>query len=283
MKQLVLVTGAAGQLGEAMAQQLAPHHEVVAMSRAELDVTDVAAVAAAVGSLCPDVIVNCAAYTDVDGAERHPEAALAVNAWAVRALATAATEAKATLVHFSTDFVFDGTADRPYSEDDDPNPRGAYAASKLLGEWFAATTPSHYVLRVESLFGGATARSSIDRMVQQLQAGQNVRAFADRTVSPSFVEDVVKATATLIVSAPPAGLYHCVNTGCTTWSGVARELATLLDVSDASVLDVPMASAALVAPRPQYAALANAMLAAAGAALPTWQDALGRYVRQLGV
>ena len=171
MKRLVLVVGAGGQLGETMVDQLSVRHVVVPVTRHELDVTDARAVMAFAGELCPDVIVNCSAYTNVDGAESDPVAALAVNAMAVRALARAATHLDAALVHYSTDFVFDGKTDRPYAEEDPPNPRGTYAMSKLLGEWFAAETPRHYVLRVESLFGGERARSSIDRILDNLRAG----------------------------------------------------------------------------------------------------------------
>ena len=281
MKQLVMVTGAAGQLGQAMSADLAAQHEVVSYSRSELDVADGHAVQNAVSAVCPDVIINCAAFTDVDGAELQPVAALAANAWAVRTLARAAGDIKATFVHFSTDFVFDGLASRPYREDDVPNPRGAYAASKLLGEWFAAEVPAHYVLRVESLFGGRHAKSSIDRMLQNLRAGREVRAFSDRTVSPSYVDDVVAATRALLEQRAPAGLYHCVNSGWTTWSGVARELATLVGASPASIVDVAMSDAGLRAPRPKFAALSNDKLVALGIALPTWQTALRRYVAAL--
>jgi dTDP-4-dehydrorhamnose reductase len=278
MRQLILITGAGGQLGQAMAARLVPRHEVVAMSRAELDVADTEAVVTAVASVCPDVIVNCAAYTNVDGAERDPAAALTGNAWAVRALARAAQAINATLVHFSTDFVFDGLSDRPYTEDDAPNPRGVYAASKLVGEWFAAEVPSHYVLRVESLFGGPEARSSVDKMLQAIESGVEVRAFADRTVSPSYVDDVVAATAALLQRQSPPGLYHCVNSGWTTWSGIARELAAIANKPEAAIRDVEVAAVTLAAPRPKFAALSNGKLAALGIAMPPWQDALRRYV-----
>jgi dTDP-4-dehydrorhamnose reductase len=281
MKQLVMVTGAGGQLGEAMVAQLEPRHEIVGFGRAELDVTDVNAVMSAVASVCPDVIVNCAAYTNVDGAEKDPSTALEANAWAVRALARAAAEIDAVLVHFSTDFVFDGTTDRPYTETDAPNPRGAYAVTKLLGEWFAADVPVHYVLRVESLFGGPQARSSVDKILQNILAGREVRAFADRTVSPSYVEDVVRATSALLDRRSPSGVYHCVNSGWTTWSGVARELAAIAGRPDAPIVDVMMSDAGLVATRPKFAALDNAKLTAAGIEMPTWQDALRRYVTGL--
>src|SRR5262245_5390969 len=211
MKQLVMVTGAGGQLGEAVAAQLTGRHEVVALRRHELDLSDANAVHSTVGSICPDVIVNCAAFTNVDAAEREPLLALSANAWGVRTLARAAIDINATLVHYSTDFVFDGTIDRPYTEEDEPNPRGTYAVSKLLGEWFAYDVPTHYVLRVESLFGGPRGSSSIDKMLRQLRNGEEVRAFSDRTVSPSFVEDVIVATMGLLERQSPSGLYHCVN------------------------------------------------------------------------
>ena len=281
MKQLVMITGAAGQLGEAMSAQLAGRHEVVALDRAKLNLADADATLDSVAAICPDVIINCAAYTDVDGAERDPSAALTANAWAVRTLARAAIDISATLVHFSTDFVFDGSQEQPYIEEDPPGPRGAYAASKLLGEWFAASVPSHYVLRVESLFGGPRAKSSVDKILDNLKAGREVRAFADRTVSPSFVDDVVAATLALLEQKAPAGLYHCVNTGWTTWSGLAHELARIIEQPDAPIVDIPMASASLVAPRPKFAALSNAKLTALGITMPTWQDALRRHIDNL--
>lgn len=280
MKLLAVVLGAQGQLGDTMTAQLGARHEVVAYARANLDVTAADDVRAAISSLCPDVIINCAAYTHVDAAEDLPIDALNVNAWAVRTMAELATSLDALLVHFSTDFVFEGDIDRPLTEEDPANPQGVYAASKLLGEWLAAEAPRHYVLRVESLFGGLRAASSVDRMLDAIRSGAEVRAFADRTVSPSYVEDVVSATDALITTAHPYGLYHCVNSGCTTWSGVARELARLAGRPDARITDVQTADVPLRAPRPRFAALSNAKLAAAGIAMPSWQDALARYVAE---
>jgi dTDP-4-dehydrorhamnose reductase len=262
-----------------MTAGLAARNEVVARTRRDLDVTSADAVCTAVATICPDVIVNCAAWTDVDGAEAHPVEALDTNAWAVRTLARAAIEHDATLVHFSTDFVFDGRTSTPYTEDDTPNPRGTYAASKLVGEWFASEVPRHYVLRVESLFGGSRATSSIDRLLDGIRAGTLVRAIHDRVVSPSFVEDVVTATDALLRSGTASGLYHCVNSGWATWLDVARELAALSSRPDAPIEPVSQADLALRTPRPLFAALSNARLAAAGVAMPTWQDALGRHVK----
>src|SRR5438093_716916 len=187
----IAVVGAGGQLGAAIAEACAAAgHETVAFTRADLDTTNDAAVAAAMARTHPDGIVNASAFTDVDGAEDAPVAALNVNAFAVRALARAAEAHNAVLVHFSTDFVFDGTASAPYTEQDRPNPRSVYAASKLLGEWFAADAPRAYVLRVESLFGrapgGPPPKGSVAHIVNTIRAGGEARVFEDRTVSPTY-------------------------------------------------------------------------------------------------
>ena len=143
----ILVTGAGGQLGYTISSTLESLHRVVALDRGELDLVRSAAVFDAVHDLEPDVIINCAAYTNVDGAEDDPSTAFNVNAFGVRTLAQAARDVDATLVHYSTDFVFDGEADSPYTEEDATNPQSAYAMSKLLGEWFAQDAHS-YILRV---------------------------------------------------------------------------------------------------------------------------------------
>ncbi|MFI5178000.1 MAG: dTDP-4-dehydrorhamnose reductase [Vicinamibacterales bacterium] len=281
MRRLVLIVGARGQLGQAMTERLTSDHEIVALGHDNLDASDTSAVDATVTAVCPDIVINCAAYNEVDRAEREPREALAANSWAPRALARAAAKVDATLVHFSTDFVFDGTASRPYAEDDAPNPRGVYAMSKLLGEWLAAQAPHHYVLRVESLFGGPNGRSSIDRILNGLIAGKEVRAFSDRTVSPSYVEDVVRATARLIEEGLPYGLYHCVNGGWTTWVDLARELGRIVGLPDAQITEITLADADLPVSRPRFAALSNAKLASAGIAMPTWHDALARHARSV--
>lgn len=273
----IVVIGAAGQLGTAVVESYAGRADVVPVTRPTLDLGDAPAVEAFIAGQAPDVVVNCAAYNDVDGAEDHAADALKVNALAVRALATGARTAGAALVHYGTDFIFDGLADRPYTEDDEPSPQSVYALSKLLGEWFAADVPRHYVLRVESLFGGRARRSSVDRIADAIRAGQPSRVFTDRTVSPSFVQDVAAATWHLLESGAPSGVYHCVNTGVTTWSALAQEIGRILQV-EPDLVPVKVADVPMKARRPQYAALSNAKLARAGFAMPGWQDALRRYL-----
>ncbi|HEX8029730.1 MAG TPA: sugar nucleotide-binding protein, partial [Vicinamibacterales bacterium] len=148
----VLVTGAAGQLGQAMTARLSTGHDVTGWTRADVDLTHHQDVREAIRELAPDAIVNCASYNNVDGAEDEQALALDVNAMVVGTLARAAAERNAILFHYSTDFVFAGTSTTPYTESDQPEPRSVYAQSKLIGEWLAADAPQHYVIRVESLF-----------------------------------------------------------------------------------------------------------------------------------
>jgi dTDP-4-dehydrorhamnose reductase len=274
----VLIVGAAGQLGQAMAAQLAGEHAITPWTRADYDLTHHREVRDAILALAPDAIVNCASYNQVDQAEDEQVTALEINAMVVGTLARAAADVNALFIHYSTDFVFAGTSRDPHTEDATPEPRSVYAQSKLIGEWLAADAPQHYVLRVESLFGGPHRRSSVDRIVEAVRRGQIAPVFSDRVVSPSFVADVVDATAFLLRTRPPGGLYHCVNTGHATWLEVGREIVRRVGGAEALLKPVSVHDVKLRAPRPQFAALSNAKLAAIGYEMPTWQDAIGRYL-----
>ena len=196
----IAVVGAGGQLGAALVHECAGH-ETTAFGRAELDISDAAAVAAAMARVGPDVILNAAAFTNVDAAEDQPIDALNSNAFGVRALARAARVHGAALVHYSTDFVFDGRATTPYLETAPPSPQSVYGASKLLGEWFAEDAPRAYVLRVEGIFGqtpgGGPAKGSAAGILKALTTGAEAKVFEDRVITPSHVSDVARATPTI--------------------------------------------------------------------------------------
>lgn len=275
----VLVTGAAGHLGHETVKVFSRAHEVVPFTHATLDVTDAAAVDAAVGSSRPDAVINCAANNDVDGAEDHPTTAFHVNAFAPQVLARAAAAVGAAFVHFSTDFVFDGETDRPYTEEDRPGPRGVYAASKLVGEWLAREAPRHYVLRVESLFGGSGAHAlrSVGKIVDLIVRNQEVPVFVDRVVSPTHVGDAAKATLALLDRNAPIGVYHCVNSGSCRWDELAAEAGRVLGC-EPKLKPITLESVNLKARRPRYCALSNQKLAQAGIRMPHWREALRTYI-----
>lgn len=278
---IAMVLGAGGQLGQAVVERTRTTATVHAYRHRELDVTNAGAVAAEMTRLRPALVVNCSAFNDVDGAQTRPADALRVNGVAVGVLARAAQSVGATLVHYSTDFVFAGRENRLWCEDDPAEPQSVYGQSKLMGEWLARDCTNHYVLRVESLFGGPQRRSTIDRIVETLRAGREMKLFHDRTVSPSFVDDVVDATHTLVERRARPGLYHCVNTGQTTWLGLGQAVARTLNLDERLLVPVSVHDVPMKAPRPQYAALSNAKLAEAGAEMPGWQDGLARYLSRL--
>lgn len=283
----LLVTGSSGQLGTAIVRAFADW-QVAPYTHSALDVADIEDVQRALNHVKPHVIVNCAAFNLVDEAEGRPLEALTINAFAVRTMARCAEEAGATLVHYGSDFVFaglEGPEAAPYDESVPPSPRSVYAASKLVGEWLALESPRGFVLRVESLFGLPAdwngRRGSLDTIVAGLEAGREVPVFIDRIISPSYVEDVAAATRYLVDSAAPFGLYHCVNSGHATWYEVAIEAARLLDVAP-RLKPITTADARFVAARPRFSAMSNRKLAAAGFEMPSWQDALRRWLTVRG-
>ena len=281
----IAVVGARGQLGAAVVHEFhASGHEVLAFTRADVDITSDREVAAAMDRARPGAIVNCAAYNQVDAAEDHPVDALNVNAFAVRALAAAAERAGAAFLHYGSDFVFDGMATTPYTEEAHPSPRSAYGASKMLGEWFALDAPRGYVLRVESLFGRAPgagpSKGSVAGILNGLLAGGSPPVFEDRVVSPTYIIDAAVATRVLLERSAPPGMYHCVNSGHCTWLEFAQELARLAGLEPRFTI-VKMCDVTLRAQRPQFCALSNEKLRQAGVDMPTWQDALARYTRDV--
>jgi dTDP-4-dehydrorhamnose reductase len=174
--------------------------------------------------------------------------------------------------------VFDGRASHPYGEEDATNPESAYAMSKHVGEWMAGEAPRHYVLRVESLFGGPASRSTIDTMHKMMAAGKPVTPFSDRIVTPSYVPDVARATRHLVEHESPSGIYHCVNSGQATWLEVAERLREWSGLANAGIRGIRAADVTLKAKRPQFAALSNAKLTDQGFEMPSWQDAIKRHL-----
>lgn len=275
----VLITGASGQLGSALTSEFRDAgHQVHAYPRAALDVTCRSAIQLAFWRVRPDVVLNCSAYNQVDAAETNVRAAYAVNAEAVALIAEEACRERAVLVHFSTDFVFDGETDTPYGEADDARPRNVYGLSKLAGEGAAALAPRHYVLRLASLFGRVDgASSTIDWVIGCVARGARASLFVDRVVSPTYTVDAARATRLLLECHAPAGLYHAVNSGHVTWYELALEIARQLEVQP-HILAARRQDVQTAAARPRFCALSNAKLVAAGVQMPRWDAAIARHL-----
>jgi dTDP-4-dehydrorhamnose reductase len=277
----IVLTGGAGRLARVLANELTSNgHTVTSLGRKALDITNASDVAVTMRQLRPQVIVNCSAYNDVDGAQIDSKTAFAVNAHGPRFLAEAASDVEALLVHYSTDFVFDGMGQVPYTEDASPNPLSVYGVSKLAGEEAVRRIASHYVLRVESLFGGVGVgghRATMDYLADAMLTGRPVRAFTDRTVSPSYAADVARATRLLIENDACYGTYHCVNSGHATWCDVALEIARQLNIPS-RIEPIRAVDHEYPAPRPLFCALSNKKLVDAGVGMPSWQMAVERHL-----
>jgi dTDP-4-dehydrorhamnose reductase len=245
-----LVLGAGGQLGSDLAR-LVPG--AVALTREQLSVTDAAGLGVALERHRPDVVFNCAAYNPVDRAETEPEQALSVNSGGAFNVAAACRSLGVRLVHYSTNFVFDGRLDRPYLESDAVGPLGAYARSKAEGERrVLAEHPAALVIRTAALFGGDGSRakggSFPDRIVRAAREGKPLAVVADQKINPTYTRDLAEASIELAASGM-AGLVHVVAAGCCGWDEFARAALTESGV-DWPVESVSTSATAGVARRP---------------------------------
>jgi dTDP-4-dehydrorhamnose reductase len=269
-----LVVGAAGQLGSDLLRVLAGR-PVVALRRADLDITDGAAVEAAMKATEPSVVINAAAYTAVDAAETDEDRAHAVNAVGPGFLARAAAKTGARLVHVSTDYVFAGDAGAPYDEDADTGPTSAYGRTKLAGELAVLQElPAAYVVRTAWVYG-ATGSNFVKTMVRLEATRDTVSVVDDQHGSPTWSSDLAGGLVALAESGPAGGVYHCTNSGATTWFGFTRAIFEELGADPDRVLPTTTAAFPRRAPRPASSVLGDRKWTAAGLEpLPHWRDAL---------
>lgn len=273
----LLVCGAAGMLGRDVVRAAGlAGHEVAAAGRERLDVTDWETTKAVVDAEEPEAVVNCAAYTDVDGAEADPESAMRVNAHGARNLAAAATGVGAAVVYPSTDYVFDGSKASPYLEDDAPAPLGSYGASKLAGELeTAAVNPRHHVVRTSWLFGTA-GRNFVETMLALGAERDELKVVNDQVGSPTYTAHLAAGIVRSLAS-DSYGLHHMTAAGECSWYDFA---VTIFQRAGIECTVVPATTEELgrPAPRPRYSVLAT--LREDAVHLPDWQTGLADYMEE---
>ena len=288
MRSRVLLLGPHGQLGHDVRHvhaQLGEPFDLVPISRETLDLAAAGSIDRLLGSLHFDALVNCAAYTQVDLAEVDATGAFAVNTHAVQALARVCATKQARLLHISSDYVFGGDAAqrRPLREDDPTAPVNVYGASKAMGERRASLEADDVVImRTASLFGvvgaGGKGDNIDETMIRTAREKGTLRVVEDQTMSPTATVDVARVAVRMLKDGCAPGTYHVVNTGSATWfefaCEIVRRAGVAADVSPCSSKDY-----AVRAPRPRYSVLDNAKVSAEFGALPTWQEALERYLR----
>jgi dTDP-4-dehydrorhamnose reductase len=283
----VLITGGGGQLASDLETLLRSDAYVVAPSRADLDITDDAAVRTVFDDVRPTVVYNCAAFHNVEVCEREEDRAFDVNTRAVKRLAACCANHGARFVHLSTNYVFEGAADRPYGEDELPSPRSIYAISKLAGEHAAlAYAPSALVVRTAGLYGlhGSVSKGGnfVTRMIGRAREQGALKVVADQRLTPTFTSDLA-AGILAAVEADVTGTLHVTNSGATSWHGFTEAIMELAGVS------VPVEAISTVrqpgaADRPLNGVLVSPVSERAGLApLRPWRTALTDYLERAGL
>lgn len=273
----LLVCGAGGMLGRDVVRAArAARHDVVALDRRALDITEAAAVGDAVGRARPAAVVNCAAYTDVDGAESEPEAALQVNREGARNVAAAAAGVGAAVLFPSTDYVFDGRAERPYVESDAPSPLGSYGRSKLAGELAtAAENPRHHVIRTSWLFGTG-GRNFVETMIELGRRRDELSVVSDQVGSPTYTAHLAERLLRL-ATVEDFGIRHMAADGHCSWYDFAVAIFERTGMP-CRVTPTTTAEFGRPAPRPAYSVLASER--ADAVRLPAWQSGLDAYLAE---
>jgi dTDP-4-dehydrorhamnose reductase len=275
----IVITGAAGMLGrDTVRVARGAGHEVLALARGQLDIGDGAAVTAALAAARPDVVINCAAWTDVDGAQTHASDAMALNGEAAGHLAAAANASGAWIVQVSSDYVFDGTKRSPYVESDRVGPLSAYGQSKLAGEQAvaAAAPDGHTIVRSSWLFGAEG--HCFPRTIMRLAGERGELDVVDDQVGcPTYTGHLAQALMALAAQGP-AGLLHVAATGTCSWWEFASEIVALSGAA-ATVRPIGTDRFPRPAPRPAYSVLASERGAPA---LPHWREGLRAFMAEAG-
>jgi dTDP-4-dehydrorhamnose reductase len=287
----ILLLGAGGQIGGALAPRLATLGPVVALGRAEADLSRPESLRAIVRAANPWLVINAAAYTAVDAAETDQSTCLRVNAESPAVLAEESARLGATLIHFSTNYVFDGTLDRPYREDDPATPESVYGRSKLLGEAALAANPAHLILRLAAVYA-TTGRNFLLRILDLSREREELRVVEDQLVAPTPASAVAEATVGIVgglldgTNRARSGVHHLTCSGSTSWYGFAERILALdpgREEQRARRL-VPVSSTefAAAAPRPLNGLLDCGLASRElGVTLPDWELELERVMTGL--
>jgi dTDP-4-dehydrorhamnose reductase len=272
----LLVTGAGGMLGRAVVDAATRlGHDVRACSRARLDITDAEATRQAVGAGRPHAVINCAAYTDVDGAEDDWRGAVAVNATGAGNVAAAAAEFGALIVHVSTDYVFDGSKREPWLESDPVAPLGVYGETKLAGEQAVAeANPAHAIARTAWLFGDG-GKNFVDTMLGLGAGSDEVSVVTDQVGSPTWTGHLAGALVELAERPSETGIHHIAGAGACSWNELALEIFERAGI-DCRVLPATSEQFPRPAARPAYSVLGSERRDPL--VLPRWQDGVARYL-----
>jgi dTDP-4-dehydrorhamnose reductase len=281
----ILVTGSRGMLGTDLVQILSEDHEVMGWDLHNCNILELDQVDHLMAAYQPDVVIHAAAYTNVDLAESEPEAAMRLNATGTRHIAIAAQKCEATVVYISTDYVFDGTASRPYQEDDAPCPAGVYGKTKLQGERVIQEllAPQKYLIARIAWLYGKHGKNFVSTMLQLVQTQDTLRVVHDQIGSPTYTKDVARNIAALL-EHKASGVFHVTNSGQCTWYEFARAIFEAARVQNIVLEPISTEELGRPAPRPAFSVLNTSKFTrTTGKQIRHWQEGLQEYLKEIDI
>ncbi|MGV8059190.1 MAG: dTDP-4-dehydrorhamnose reductase [Smithellaceae bacterium] len=278
----ILLLGHKGMLGNDLLLELGRKHEITGLDKDEIDITSVPECLKIINEKTPDIVINAAAYTDVDGCEKVKDECFAVNAEAVKNIAEACHDKNIRIIHFSTDYVFDGNSNAPYKEDHQCNPLNVYGASKLAGENYLQKLSDNYILiRTEWLYG-KNGKNFVRTILEKTQSTNKLEVVDDQIGSPTYTRDLAAAVG-LLIERNITGVFHITNRGSCSWFQFARKILLEAGITGVQVLPIKSDNLKRPAKRPSYSVLSmQKFISATGKTTQPWQLALQDYLIDMG-
>jgi len=280
----IVIIGSTGQLGTDLMKTFREGHEVMGLTHQDVEVSNYSS-CLTLKEHHPEVIVNTAAFHRTDQCEEEPEKTFLINAIGPKNIAKISKEIEAITIFISTDYVFDGKKNKPYTEDDVPNPINTYGISKLAGELFTKQNPRQYVIRVASLFGAAGASGKggnfVETMITKAKKQEPISVVDDQWMSPTYTKDAAKTIKKIVESQLPFGTYHATNEGFCTWFHFAKQIFSILNLN-ALLTPIKASQLQVKAQRPEFSALKSTKLPKHGIKSREWIEALSDYLTEKG-
>jgi len=273
-----LLLGHKGMLGSDLLLKLSAEHEVIGMDKEEIDIVSASECKGAIKETEPDIVINAAAYTNVDGCETAKDECFAVNAEAVKNIAGACRDKNIRIIHFSTDYVFDGTAKQPYREDDQCNPINTYGESKLAGERYLQSLTDNYVLIRTSWLYGIKGKNFVQTILEKVKTTKKLTVVDDQTGSPTYTKDLA-AAVDLLIKQNAKGIFHITNRGSCSWFQFAVKILQEAGIHGIDITPIKSDQLHRLAMRPAYSVLSmRKFIQTTGKAVQPWQLGLQDYL-----
>jgi len=277
----ILLLGHKGMLGSDLLEQMSHHHEVIGMDVDEIDITSAGDCVKAIEDTAPQIVINAAGYTNVDGCETAKEECFAVNAEALKNIAVACHRKNIRIIHFSTDYVFNGTGSAPYKEDDDCDPINTYGASKLAGERYLQTLAQNYIIIRTAWLYGVNGKNFVRTILEKAKTTPRLTVVDDQLGSPTYTKDLA-AAVDLLIEKNAQGIFHVTNRGSCSWYQFAVKILQESGIENVEVSPIKSDQLARTAKRPAYSILSmQKFISTTGKAMQPWQLGLQDYLESV--